>query len=256
MTHTCCTDRAKSMAPVSRHVLLIAAFLLTLQGTCASAQAQHTSAVTKETSSSVSERYPAGSIKSGAMADAALAEVSKERAAIEARFSTEEQACHPKFFATSCVEQAKERKRKALVNVRKVELEANSVKRHEKAQERDKAVAERQAEAEADRLEREQVLQEKEATSAEAPKIEKRGGEHSAPAIFPDRVAEHEAKQKRLQQEEKANEAKRAENVADYERKVKASQERQRKIAEKKAKKEAKQRAKQTAQPAVQPTEQ
>lgn len=256
MTHPRCTEPVKGMVSIFRHALLFAACVLALHASCVSAQGRDTLAASTETSSSINERYPAGSIKTEVAADAALADVGKERAAIEARFTVEEQACHPKFFATSCVEQAKERKRKALANVRKVELEANSFKRREKAEERDKAVAERQSKAEADLLEREHALQGKEAEPHDAQKIDARDAERKAPAIFSDRVAEHEAKQQRLAQEEKANEAKRAENVADYEKKVKAAQERQRKIAEKKAKKEAQQRAKQTPQSGTQTTEQ
>ncbi|GAB3537368.1 hypothetical protein GCM10027343_00280 [Noviherbaspirillum agri] len=205
--------------------------------------------ISKDASTAIVERYPAGSIKMVEGADAALADVGRERDAVEARFSAEEQACHPKFFATSCVEQAKERRRQALAKLRKVELEANAFKRQDRAQERDKALAERQEQAEADRLERERALREKPAESKGVPQHEKRITERSAPAIFPDRVAEHEAKMQRLQQEELAGEKRRAEKVADYEKKVKAAQERQRKVAERKAKKEAEQRAKQATQP-------
>ncbi|HZW13599.1 MAG TPA: hypothetical protein VFF81_10470 [Noviherbaspirillum sp.] len=225
-----------------------------MHSTSATAQQTPPEVASKVASTAIVERYPAGSIKTVETADAALADVGRERAAIEARFSAEEQACHPKFFTTSCVEKAKERRRQALARLRKVELEANAFKRQDRAQERDKAVAERQARAEADRLERERALQEKPSGPTDAPQPEKRNIERSAPAVFPDRVAEHEGKMKRLQQEEQAGEKRRAEKVADYEKKVKAAQERQRKIAERKAKKEAKQRAKQASQQAIEPT--
>lgn len=253
MTHTCRTERRKKgIARAVRHTLLVAC-LVALHTTSATAQQTSPEITSKAASTSIVERYPAGSIKTVETADAALADVARERAAIEARFSADEQACYPKFFATSCVEQAKERRRQALSKLRKVELEANAFKRQDRAQERDKAAAERQARAEADRLERERALQEKPAEQKDTSQSEKRGTEHSAPTVFPDRVAEHEARMKRLQEEEQANEKKRAENVADYEKKVKAAQERQRKVAERKAKKEAKQRAKQGSQQAGQP---
>lgn len=257
MTHTCCAERAKRSKPLSTHRLFIAAGLMALQLACASAQSAEAGTAPKADSVSVAGRYPAGSIKSVEAADAALEDLSKERSEIEARYTAEEQACHPKFFATSCVDQAKERRRQALMQLRKVELEANSFKRQERVRERDKAAADRQAKEQADRLERERAQQEKESKRDDAPQAEPpEAARNVQTTIFPDRSEQHEAKMKRLQEEDRANEKKRAENVAEYEKKVQAAQERQKKIAQRKAEKEEKRRAKQAPLQAPQPAAQ
>lgn len=198
---------------------------------------------------SISARYPAGSIKSVETADTALADVRQERSAIEARFAAEEQACHPKFFATSCVDEARERRHQALMQLRKVELEANEFKRRERTLARDKAVAERNAKEEAERLERVQAIPEKE-SKEEAPQEQANEVERDARnATVSDRAARHEARLKRQQEEDRANAKERAENVAKYEKKLQAALERQKKVAQRKAEKEAKRRAEQASQP-------
>jgi len=198
-----------------------------------------------EVRASVSKRFPPGSIRSVEEADIALADASAERADIEARYLTDEQACHPKFFATSCIEQAKERRRAALSAVRPVEIEANAFKRQARVTERDKALAERLEKDEKERQER----QEKDGRQPAAEPGSKTDLPASPPGkvqttIFDDRIEKHEAKMKRLQEEEAANAAKRAENIAAYERKQQEALERQQKVAERKAEKERKRNGK------------
>lgn len=230
---------------------LLSAFLA-LQAGNALAQPSSVGAASQETPKGIAARYPAGSITTVEAADAALAEMDRKRKEAEARYAAEESACHPKFFSTSCIEQAKERRREALSQIRKVELEANAVKRQERARERDEAVAEKQSKAEADRAERERLLLEK--PKKDSAPAETQDAERNARLpVHTDRAAQHEAKMKRLQEAEQAKEKRRAEKVAEYEKKVKASQERQKKIAERKAKKEAKQKAKQEQDPAAPP---
>ncbi len=91
--------------------------------------------------------YPAGSIQSELQASAALLEVSTERKQIELIFSEDKNTCYEKFFASSCLNNVREKRRIALHIVRKVEIEANAFLRKEKADERDRAVAERQLKA-------------------------------------------------------------------------------------------------------------
>ncbi len=81
----------------------------------------------------------------------ALAAANQERAEIEARYNVEEQSCHTKFFATSCIDAAKERRRKELMQVRSIEIEANTYKRQARVAARDRALADRQAKEAADR---------------------------------------------------------------------------------------------------------
>src|SRR3990172_12777682 len=67
--------------------------------------------------------FPAGTIRTADMADQALADVSMVRTQIESQFTVEEDACYPTFFASSCLDDAKERRRAALARIRPVEIE-------------------------------------------------------------------------------------------------------------------------------------
>ncbi|MGH8806491.1 MAG: hypothetical protein ACREX0_01265 [Noviherbaspirillum sp.] len=194
-------------------------------------------------SRNVAGRYPAGSIKSLEMADTALADVRRERAEIEARFSIEEQACHPKFFATSCVDEAKERRRQALAQLRPIEIEAGTYKRQARVTERDQAL-------ESKRKQADQAGHKEDTEKTAAPAIDvddaskPDGGRKVQTRIYSDRQVRHEAKLKRAREEEAAEAKKRAENVAAYEKKVQAAQERQREVEARKAEKEQKRRMK------------
>jgi hypothetical protein len=207
-----------------------------------------------ENPDSVVVRFPKGSIHSIEMADTALADAAKERAEIEARFSREEQACHSQFFATSCIDKAKDRRRRAFLKLRPVEIEANTYKRQARVVSRDEALANKRGREENDRLEH--VKREQESRRSEkaadmrdetAPDAASKPQDDSVT----DRSARHEAKLKREREKEASNAAKRAENIAAYERKVQEAQARQAEVAAKKAEKEQKQRAKQSSAPAA-----
>lgn len=202
----------------------------------------------------VQERYPGGSIQSVEAADHALADVEEERAAIEAQFTTEQRACFAKFFANVCVDEAKERRRVSLAQIRPVEIEANAFKRRIRVIERDKALAEKRAEDDRSRLQRVQHEQANPVDSDKAPEaVVKKSApvdvnqKNTAPTTA-DRVRQHEERLKRLQEEDQADAQKRAENIADYEEKVRKSQERQRRVEEKKKQKEL-EKAKQSTPP-------
>lgn len=190
----------------------------------------------------------AASIHSMEAADAALAEVALARADIEARFAAEEQACHPKFFTTSCIDRAKDRRRQALMPLRKRELEAEQYKRQERLIERDHAAAGRRVKEEEHRLERIRPLRETESSEV-LPQPEPEVARDAPVPVMRDRAAEHEARQRRRQVQEAANTGKRAENVAKYEQKVRAAQERQKQIAQKKAAKKSAAQPEQSASP-------
>lgn len=143
---------------------------------------------------SISERYPPGSFDSEKTADAALAEVLKERAMIEARFHEEEKACQRRFFVTSCVDSARGDRHEALIPLRQVEIEANLYKRQQRAQQREEAHKRRLAEAE----------------------------NRKKSPVFIDRQAQHEARLEELRQRDAEEEKKRAENAAAYEEKLRA----------------------------------
>ena len=92
---------------------------------------------------SLEARYPAGSILTVNAAEQALAEALTMRGQIESQFALEEGACYPAFFVSSCLADAKERRRAALSRIRTVEIEANTFTRRMRVLERDKALAER-----------------------------------------------------------------------------------------------------------------
>ena len=92
-------------------------------------------------------RYPAKSIASVKQADAALDEVKPMREQIERLYIDEQAACYERFLVSSCLAEAKDKRRKSMQAVRRVEVEAKAFLRKDKADERDRAVAERQAKA-------------------------------------------------------------------------------------------------------------
>lgn len=203
------------------------------------------SAMGQASGGGVAAKYPAGSIVTAEAADRALAEAAVERNTAEQRYTTEQGNCYSKFFATSCMDEARERRRKALADIRAVEVQANEFKRRERAAERDREVAQRKADSEAKLAEREkQLQQQREAgrtvgakTVSEASKSSRDDAASSA-AGKQDRTAQHEAKLKRIQAEEAANAAKRAENIAAYERKQQEAEKHLKEVESRKAEKE------------------
>ncbi len=92
-------------------------------------------------------RYPAKSIASVRQADTALDEVKPVREHIERLYRDEQADCYERFLVSSCLAEARDKRRKSLQAVRRVEVEAKAFLRKDKADERDRAVAERQAKA-------------------------------------------------------------------------------------------------------------
>jgi hypothetical protein len=103
---------------------------------------------------SMPERYPSGSIRSEQVADQALKEIEAERKTVEARFAENERACYDKFFATSCMQKAKDARRDSLAKLRAIEVEAHTFKRRQRADDHERAAAERTAKREAQASER------------------------------------------------------------------------------------------------------
>lgn len=213
-------------------------------------------AASQSSSADISGRYPAGSIRSVETAEQVLQEIDRERTRIEAQYADEEHACYPKFFASSCIDAAKEKRRHALSQIRPVEVEANAFKRRARVAERDKALADKRAGDEAEALKRATEQKDKEVAKAgketgNAQQAEKSAGQdrNGQKTKTADRVAQHQARLKQAQAEEAANAQKRAANVAAYEKKVQESQARQREIAAKKAEQERERAAKDASPP-------
>lgn len=204
-------------------------------------------------------RYPPGSIKTVEEADRALADAGRERDAVLARHAREEQRCSPKFFSSSCLEDANEARRKALRELRSVEVEANKVKRQATAASRDAALAEKREKEGASRAERDAAARESAGAApihgsgpaeVAAPASSSAPSPAATPASAPiakplpsgkpsgvDRVAEHEEKMRAIREREAAEADKRARNIASYERKVQESEARQREVAKRKEEK-------------------
>lgn len=244
----------------------IALTLALTAGLCNQAQAESLIALPASVNLLV-ERYPEETITTSAQADKALAEVKIERTDVEARTSAAEQVCYTKFFASRCVEGAREERRESLVLLRRIEVQANSVKRRLRAEERD-AVLARQREAElasAPQREKDEAaaraaaLKKAEARAArqvsqdaaavknakrEEAALAKRGIEPGSPAAAAAlgtdlRAQEHLDRQEKANAKEAARAEKREANARRFEGKVEAAEKRQQKVAEKKADKEA-----------------
>jgi colicin import membrane protein len=99
-----------------------------------------------QTSVELAARYPSGTINSIELADKVLEEIAHARTGIEARFESEGRDCYSKFFATSCLEDAREQRRRALTLLRPLEVEANTFKRKERVVERDRNLEQRRVE--------------------------------------------------------------------------------------------------------------
>jgi hypothetical protein len=178
-------------------------------------------------------------------ADQRLAAVTRERAAIELRFTERERACYQKFFVTRCVDEAKERHRSALAAQRAIEIDAEHFKRKAKVEERDRAMAEANAQFQAEEARRA-------AEPRPAPKQPDEALPPAKPKPLAERIARHGAKLKEEQAREQAEAAKRAANVREYEARKRESEERQRKVAERMAEKAKQAREKGQTPPADQ----
>lgn len=202
------------------------------------------SATQNDSPASLVERYPAGSIQSSEAANRALSEVKQAQASIEAHYADEQHACYPKFFATSCLDEAKERRRLALLRVRPIEVEANAYLRQARVVERDQKLAEKQAQEEANAPQHEKRRLKKEAELADKPgkgahdAAQKEAHSNVRANDAAKRNAQRQEKLEHMQAEESAEAQKRAENIAAYEKKVREAEARQRSVAERKAKKE------------------
>lgn len=191
----------------------------------------------------VTDRFPAGSIRSVAAADTALSEAAAERAEVEARYLADEQACHPNFFTTSCIQKAKERRRIALSALRPVELEASAFKRKLRVTERDQALAERLEKDEKQRQERASQMPVVEpdvaagTPEAASPKV------HTT--LFPNPEKQPASKASRQKTGDGISAEARAANIASYEKKTRDALERQQKVTQRKDEKEQKRKAKQ-----------
>jgi colicin import membrane protein len=182
-------------------------------------------------------RYPAKSIASLATANAALADVSREQAAIDTRHRAAQQACLPEFFMTRCLDAAKEKRRTALAMLRPLQIEADAFKRRERVVERDRLLEEKRIKAESAALAEQNTPQVIKPVPPPAQPGHARGaGSDTAPAPAAPRNVRTPHVAKPLTPPIDATTE--ARNMASYDRKVAESAQRQHEIAAKKAEKE------------------
>jgi colicin import membrane protein len=176
----------------------------------------------------------AGPVRSVEEADALLAQVAKGRAAAENEYAEREQVCYAKFFVNNCLDEAKEKRRARLVELRRIEIDANRFKRKDAVEHRDRELE--------DRAQRDATEEASRAANPRAPHANPDGKPRPQPLkkLPAQRQAEHVAREQQRAAQEAADAGKRARNVADYQRRQAESAERQQRVAEKKAEREAK----------------
>ncbi|MGN6703991.1 MAG: hypothetical protein ACTHKB_13650, partial [Burkholderiaceae bacterium] len=182
----------------------------------------------------------AARIESHAQADQGLADAAAARKEVEARFAEESRGCQQRFFATSCLDDAKERRRAALKEIRAREIAADAYLRRERADERDAALRKK---AEDDAARRAEAPPPKPRPEPRAERESQPTGrpaqsDHVHLPSGPTRPPREATKKPQPSAADLAAEAaRRAENVKAYEEKARESAQRQREIAEKKRQK-------------------
>ncbi len=109
------------------------------------AQVAFAEEVYADVQSGLLEVYPAGSITSGAKADAALSLVDQFTASTEARYIDEQRVCYTKFFVTRCLDRAKADHHVTASAINKIGIEANRFKRQARADDSERVLTERKA---------------------------------------------------------------------------------------------------------------
>lgn len=190
-----------------------------------------------ESAAALSTSYPAGAIQSEEAADRALSDAKRARSQIEDRFVQEERCCQERFLANHCVDNAKERRRKSLAQVRPVETEANTFKRYARVTERDRALAEKNGARPPDGG-GSPARPEAGPPDGREPKAGEAGADtrpNSDAGAGKVRKAEKRAADPTVDESDEAR--KREKNIEAYNRKVQKIEERQRKVEARKAEK-------------------
>jgi hypothetical protein len=174
-----------------------------------------------------------------AEADATLARVERERAAANNEYAASEAICYDKFFVTNCLDEAKEKRRAVLAQLRALEVEAEHFKRADSVARRDAELAERTRKDD-EELARRQALPAKPVKDVEntPPKTPPKGRK------IADREADHAARMKREAAATAAEADRRAASAARFEQKKIDSERRQAEVAKRVAETERKRAAK------------
>ncbi|MCX7294639.1 hypothetical protein [Janthinobacterium sp.] len=172
-------------------------------------------------------------------ADAKLKQSASEREAAENEFAARELECYNKFFVTSCLDAAKEKRRLILVRLRAIDAEANYFKRAESVRLRDIDLARTQEDARLDAEQRAAAVPKPVKVVAPEPAPPKPQGKSVA-----EREAEHAAKVAKQAADDAAEAPRRAAREAAYARKQADAVARQKRVAQRLAERQAEAQAK------------
>ena len=205
----------------------------------------------------IAARYPHGSIDSTERASAALDDAARTRLQVEAQLKHDESVCAPVFLTNRCLDQARERHREALAQLKSIEIEANTTKRRARIDQRDRVLADKEKSATADASARD-------AKAAATPQAASASAEISRPVespklLSPDsaigmpapiaRRPRHATPRKTGPASASIDAVTEAANIAAFDRKATEAAQRQREIAANKAEKERDRARKRAAAP-------
>jgi len=236
--------------------LALAAALLALSAGAQAADAVPLKSVA-EPAAELTARYPLTSLTSVEVANQALTDVADAKAEVAARDLEQRRVCYAKFFVNHCLDAAREQRRLALKEIRPVDITANAFLRKDRADERDKALAANEVQRPAEETQKAQDQKEKELSNADKVKQgaakEKEVAENTRKHLgeADQRVADHNARVLKAQQDDASKKSQEAANVAAFQKKAQDSAARQREVAANKAAKAKDLAAKKAAETGV-----
>lgn len=194
-----------------------------------------------EPAAELTARYPLESLTSVEVANKALTDVADAKAEVAARDLEQRRVCYAKFFVNHCLDAAKEQRRLALKAIRPVDITANAFLRKDRADERDKSLAVNEAQRPAEETQKAQDQKEKELSNAD--KVKQGAAKEKEVAANTrkhlgegdKRVADHNARVLKTQQDDAVKKSQEAANVAAFQKKAQDSAARQSEVAANKA---------------------
>jgi colicin import membrane protein len=251
---------SRSCTPASqaprRLVLAVVTALLTFSAGAQAADAVPLKSVA-EPATELTARYPLETLTTVEISNKALTDVADAKAEVAARDLEQRRVCYTKFFVNHCLDAAKEQRRLALKAIRPVDITANAFLRKDRADERDKALAVQDAQHPAEAAQKAQDQKEKELSNADKVKQgaakEKEVADNTRKHLGEGdkRVADHNARVLKAQQDDAVKESQKAANIASFEKKAKDSAARQKEVADNKAAKAKDLAAKKAAETGV-----
>ena len=171
--------------------------------------------------------------RSAEEAEAAIARSTAQAAQVQQDYVNQSRVCYQKFFTTSCLDEAIERRRAALHTLKDTEVDARAWLRKNRAQQRDAALEEKRIsderdwqERQADIKAREEALERKRLSSEER---QREVARRQAEQVPDTRVQQHRQAERERQARAAREAPERARYVEAYQRKQQEAADRQRK---------------------------